>query len=137
MNKKGFTLIELLAVIIILAIVALIATPIVLNVVDDAKKSTAQSEAQLVVSGVETGCALRDMKKQMLTGDEATTFAVCGTSVSGEDVKTLELVNLGKATIKTALTLTKGKVTGGVIVSNGYEVTVGADGTLTVAKPTA
>ncbi len=35
-NKKlGFTLIELLAVIIILAIVALIATPIILNVIDD------------------------------------------------------------------------------------------------------
>ena len=31
MLKKGFTLIELLAVIIILAIIALIATPIILN----------------------------------------------------------------------------------------------------------
>ncbi len=38
-NKKGFTLIELLAVIIILAVIALIATPIVLNVVDNARKS--------------------------------------------------------------------------------------------------
>ncbi len=37
--KKGFTLIELLAVIILLAIVSLIATPIVLNVIDDAKDS--------------------------------------------------------------------------------------------------
>ena len=36
-NKKGFTLIELLAVIIILAVIALIATPIVLNVVDSAR----------------------------------------------------------------------------------------------------
>jgi prepilin-type N-terminal cleavage/methylation domain-containing protein len=36
--KKGFTLIELLAVIIILAVIALIATPVVLNVVDNAKK---------------------------------------------------------------------------------------------------
>jgi len=35
--KKGFTLIELLAVIIILAIIALIATPIVLDVINDAK----------------------------------------------------------------------------------------------------
>jgi len=37
--KKGFTLIELLAVIIILAVIALIATPIVLNVIDSAKRS--------------------------------------------------------------------------------------------------
>ena len=35
--KKGFTLIELLAVIIILAVIALIATPVVLNVVEEAK----------------------------------------------------------------------------------------------------
>ena len=43
MKKNGFTLIELLAVIIILAVIALIATPIVLNVVDNAKKSAAES----------------------------------------------------------------------------------------------
>ena len=32
--KKGFTLIELLAVIVILAIIALIATPIVLEIIE-------------------------------------------------------------------------------------------------------
>ena len=43
MKKNGFTLIELLAVIIILAVIALIATPIVLNVVDSAKESARKS----------------------------------------------------------------------------------------------
>lgn len=43
MRKNGFTLIELLAVIIILAVIALIATPVVLNVVENAKKSAAES----------------------------------------------------------------------------------------------
>ena len=38
MNKKGFTLVELLAVIVILAVIALIATPIVLNLIKTAKK---------------------------------------------------------------------------------------------------
>ena len=38
MIEKGFTLIELLAVIVILAIIALIATPIVLNKSEDSKK---------------------------------------------------------------------------------------------------
>ena len=37
MNKKGFTLIELLAVIVVLAIIALIATPIVMNVIEKAQ----------------------------------------------------------------------------------------------------
>ena len=35
--KKGFTLIELLAVIIVLAIIAIISTPIILDVIDDAR----------------------------------------------------------------------------------------------------
>ena len=43
--RKGFTLIELLAVIVILAIIALIATPIILNIVENARKSASVSSA--------------------------------------------------------------------------------------------
>lgn len=39
-EKKGFTLVELLAVIIILAIISVIATPLVLNLVENQKKNT-------------------------------------------------------------------------------------------------
>ena len=39
MKKKGFTLIELLAVIVILAIIALIITPVISNVIDSARKA--------------------------------------------------------------------------------------------------
>lgn len=38
-NKEGFTLIELLAVIVILAVIALIATPIILDIINDARDS--------------------------------------------------------------------------------------------------
>ena len=44
-NKKGFTLIELLAIIVILAIIAVITTPIVLNVIENAKKGAAIDSA--------------------------------------------------------------------------------------------
>lgn len=44
-NNKGFTLIELLAVIIILAIIALITTPIILNVVNKARQDAAKDKA--------------------------------------------------------------------------------------------
>ena len=44
-NRKGFTLIELLAVIVILAIIALIATPIILNMISKARKSAAKDSA--------------------------------------------------------------------------------------------
>ena len=39
-KRNGFTLIELLAVIVILAVIALIATPIIMNIIDDSKKAT-------------------------------------------------------------------------------------------------
>ena len=51
--KKGFTLIELLAVIVILAIIALIATPIILGIIEDARKGASESAAQLIVDNVE------------------------------------------------------------------------------------
>lgn len=43
--KKGFTLIELLSVIIILAIIALITTPVVINIIDKVKVSAHKSSA--------------------------------------------------------------------------------------------
>lgn len=45
MKRKGFTLIELLAVIVVLAIIALIATPTILGVIDKAKKGTLKNSA--------------------------------------------------------------------------------------------
>lgn len=44
-NSKGFTLIELLAVIVILAIIALIATPVILNIIKKARISATQDSA--------------------------------------------------------------------------------------------
>lgn len=52
-SKKGFTLIELLAVIVILAIIALIATPIVLGIIEDARNNAKKRSAELVIQSVE------------------------------------------------------------------------------------
>ena len=49
-KKKGFTLIELLAVIVILAIIALIATPIVLNLINTARKGAFARSAEGVLN---------------------------------------------------------------------------------------
>ncbi len=53
MNKKGFTLIELLAVIVVLAIILLIAMPIVLNVINDARQGAFDATAQGMVKAAE------------------------------------------------------------------------------------
>ncbi len=45
MKRKGFTLIELLAVIVILAVIALIATPIILGIIDSSKKESFKAGA--------------------------------------------------------------------------------------------
>ena len=63
--KKGFTLIELLAVIVILAIIALIATPIVLEIINDAKKSATLRSAEFYLQGVEQSIATAILKNKI------------------------------------------------------------------------
>ena len=52
-KKKGFTLIELLAIIVILAIIAVITVPIILNVIDNARKGAAKDSAYGLISAAE------------------------------------------------------------------------------------
>jgi type IV pilus assembly protein PilA len=52
-KNKGFTLVELLAVIVILAVIALIATPSVLNMIEQSRKGAAESDMLAYVSEIE------------------------------------------------------------------------------------
>ena len=65
-NKKGFTLIELLAVIVVLAIIALIATPIVMNTIKNAKKGAAERTADNYIKQVETTIAEKKLENNPL-----------------------------------------------------------------------
>ena len=56
-NKKGFTLIELLAVIVVLAIIALIATPIVMNTIKKVKVEATKRSIENYSKQVETAIA--------------------------------------------------------------------------------
>ena len=60
MKKKGFTLIELLAVIVILAIIALIITPVISGIVNDAKFSATASGISTYISEVNNRASVHD-----------------------------------------------------------------------------
>ena len=65
--KKGFTLIELLAVIIILAIIALITTPIILNVVSDARLNSKANSTSGIMEAVKLAYAQNQSDKDLVT----------------------------------------------------------------------
>ena len=57
MKKKGFTLIELLAVIIVLAIIALIATPRVIKYIEEGQKRALSSSASNLIKQAQMNCS--------------------------------------------------------------------------------
>ena len=121
-KENAFTLIELLAVIIILAIVALIATPIILNVIGDARISAGRSEANMILGGINNYCASEDMKYQLDNNYER----ICTSDMDINDVE--KMVNLGNATIN-ELVYDGKKLTTLVITSNNHKFTLCPSGT--------
>ncbi len=115
--KKGFTLVELLAVIIILALLALIATPIIIDVINDSKDSVAYTETQRIVDGITEYCKITAMKKQMgtLSQDDVD----CTLAVTKDDVK--KMLDLKNAEIN-SIKYNNDKVQSIVVESNGRTI---------------
>ncbi len=76
--KKGFTLIELLAVIIILAIIALITTPIILNIVNDSRKQSFKNGIFGIIDATKIYSATH------LNDDSNTTFKILDQKLKNE-----------------------------------------------------
>ena len=119
----------MLAVIIILAIVALIATPIILDVVEDARISAGKSETQMIYSGINNYCETVKLKKQMGTLTSEDVDCESKTSFTTEEIS--KMVNLGNAeilenTFNKTLTYLKVKSNGHIfILENGKFVEEG------------
>ena len=63
-NYKGFTLVELLAIIVILAIIALITTPVILNVIEKSRLNAAKDKAWGTIDAVRIAYATAQTSEQ-------------------------------------------------------------------------
>lgn len=72
MNKKGFTLIELLAVIVILAVIALIASPIILGIIEDSRESARLRSVEAYADAIQT-----TVTTYMTTTADVGTITIC------------------------------------------------------------
>lgn len=107
-SKKGFTLIELLAVIVILAIIALIATPIVLNIIENAKKDSYANSTNGYVDAVKLAYVTATANGTTI----AATASLSTISITGD-----------KATSGSYTVDTSGNVSVYAVYSNGYKCT--------------
>lgn len=82
--KKGFTLIELLAVIVILVIIALIAIPVILGVVDKARKGAFKDSVLSAFNSVEYKLAEMKLSKIPETGLSVTELPLKSKFTRGE-----------------------------------------------------
>ena len=123
-NKYGFTLIELLAVIVVLAIIALIATPIVMNTIKRSKKGAAERSADSYVKQVEVAVATERLNKnEVLDGEYQITSDgnLCrDKSASCSDDKKIKIEMNG-----TKPTSGKIKITNGSVDKSSSTMTIG------------
>ncbi len=110
MNKKGFTLVELLAVIVILAIVALVTTPAILNVINNSRLEGAKDKAWGVINSVKSAYAQAQM-----SGYEDSTGN--GVSVSGDNL-IVTFSNGAEAFGSKKITMTGERPTSGTVTIN-------------------
>ncbi len=128
MNKKsGFTLIELLAVIVILAVIALIATPLIMGVIDDARKGSAKNGAYGYVKAMENTIATEMIKDTTISPDSPqtevgkVTFTPLMNSGAAGTKKKADINYKGTKPDRHNLVITNGTVgNGSCIVVSGY-----------------
>ena len=123
MNKnKGFTLIELLAVIVILAILMVIAVPKILNVIENSRKSAAESSIKLVKDAIKTQVTSGSIMGTNFTSDESGCYTFNFDDQTSGNAKELQLKN--KENITGTIKYCNGKFSDDTLVFNGQKIIV-------------
>ena len=121
MNKnKGFTLIELLAVIVILAILMVIAVPKILNVIENSKKSAAESSIKLVKDAIKTQVTSESMMGTNFTSDKSGCYIFNFDDQTSGNAKELQLKN--KENITGTIKYCNGNFTNNTLVFDGQDM---------------
>ncbi len=132
--KKGFTLIELLAVIVILAIIALIATPIVLNIIDDTKESSTLRCADFYLDAVEFSVANSTLNNKKIKDDTYNVLENGNICLEYDEddncIDTLEVEVKGEKPNSGTITITNGEISGVNIILNKKEIIKNNEGKL-------
>lgn len=124
-GSKGFTLVELLAVLVILAIIALITTPIILGVIEDSRESAARDKTWAYVDAVENAFAL----DQASTDPEPMTDSGISGDVTGDVGGEPIRVSGETASSGTYKIDSEGIVTVSNLVFDGYTCSTNSDAT--------
>lgn len=82
-KNKGFTLVELLAVIVILAVIALIATPVVLSMIESSRKGAAESSMLSYVDATEKTIVTKLMNSTSSVNYDQT-YSVVGLTLTND-----------------------------------------------------
>ena len=121
MNKnKGFTLIELLAVIVLLAILMVIAVPKILNVIENSRKSAAESSIKLVKDAIKTQVTSESMMGTNFTSNDDGCYTFNFDDQTSGNVKELKLKN--KEKISGTIKYCNGNFTNNTLVFDGQDM---------------
>ena len=121
MNKnKGFTLIELLAVIVILAILMVIAVPKILNVIENSRKSAAESSIKLVKDAIKTQVTSESIMGTNFTSDESGCYTFNFDDQKSGNAKELQLKN--KENITGTIKYCNGNFTNNTLSFDGQDM---------------
>ena len=121
MNKnKGFTLIELLAVIVLLAILMVISVPKILNVIENSRKSAAESSIKLVKDAIRSQVTSESMMGTNFTSDESGCYTFNFDDQENGNAKELQLKN--KENITGAIKYCNGNFTNNTLSFDGQDM---------------
>ena len=123
MKTRGFTLIELLAVIVILAIIGVIAIPIILNVVEKSKVSSAVDSAYGYIDAVEKYVVFSELDSLKYPYHiKNGTYSVTETKNGVPGINSFIDVKGDKPTSGEVILDEKGKIKKAELVINGYTI---------------